>query len=149
MIKVLARPTNNAKQFWGRRKGGKIKCEHFTNFCAGLNEIFCFYESNLSVFVICFNVVEFILFCQNADHPQPTNNFPKQKDLSIIEQRYVRRNAINFNTTVTRLDLFIAIWINAHLVCTSHRSIAVLTGTSNNHIPSIKSGTWWRADIPP
>jgi len=26
MIKVLAGPTNNAKQFSGQRKGGKFKC---------------------------------------------------------------------------------------------------------------------------
>jgi len=45
--------------------------------------------------------------CQNADDPQPTRNFPKQKDLSRTEQSYVSRTAIKVNTTDTHLDLFI------------------------------------------
>jgi len=32
MMKVLARPTNNAEQFCGQRKGGKAKCWHFKKF---------------------------------------------------------------------------------------------------------------------
>ena len=43
MIKVLARPTNNAKQFCGQRKEGNFKYEHFTKFCAGLHEGFGFH----------------------------------------------------------------------------------------------------------
>jgi len=64
MIKVLARPTNNVEQFCGQRRGGKFKCQHFTKFCSGLHEIFGFHEFN-TCFIICFNVVELILFCQN------------------------------------------------------------------------------------
>jgi len=48
MIKVLARPTNNAEQFCGQRKGGKCKCEQLTKFCAGLHESFGFIGFNLS-----------------------------------------------------------------------------------------------------
>jgi len=62
MIKLLSRPTNNAEQFCGQRKGDKFKCDHFTKFCAGLHEIFGFHEFNLSSLVICVNVVELILF---------------------------------------------------------------------------------------
>jgi len=29
------------------------------------------------------------------------------------------------------------------------RSTVVLTGTSNNQVPFMKSGTWWSADITP
>jgi len=32
MIKVLARPTNNAEQRCGQRKERNFKCEHFKNF---------------------------------------------------------------------------------------------------------------------
>jgi len=37
-----------------------MKCEHFTKFCAGLQELFGFDEFNLSYFVSCFSVVELI-----------------------------------------------------------------------------------------
>jgi len=30
MVKVFARPTNNAEQFCGQRKEGKFKCAYFT-----------------------------------------------------------------------------------------------------------------------
>jgi len=66
MIKVVARPTNNKEQFCGLRTGGKFKCEHFTKFCAGLHEIFDFHGFNISSFVICFHVVELILFRENT-----------------------------------------------------------------------------------
>jgi len=62
MIKVFARPTNNAEQFCGQLKEGKFKCKHLTKFFVRLHEIFGFHEFNLSSFVICFNVVELILF---------------------------------------------------------------------------------------
>jgi len=65
MIKLLARPTNNAEQFCGQRKEGNFKCQHFTKFCAALYEIFDFHWFNLLSFVICFSVVELILFWQN------------------------------------------------------------------------------------
>ena len=61
--------------------------------------------------------------------------------------RHVSRTAIKVDTTDTRLDLFIASWITTHLVCSSCRSTSVSTGSSNNRILSIKSGTWWSADI--
>jgi len=60
MIKVLARPSNNAEQFYGQRKGGKFKCEHRTKLCAGLHEIFGFHGFNLSSFVICFHTILFL-----------------------------------------------------------------------------------------
>jgi len=60
MIKVLARPTNNAEPFCGQRKGGKFKCEHRTKFCAGLHEIFGFHSFNLSFLSFIFNVTEFL-----------------------------------------------------------------------------------------
>jgi len=41
--------------------------------------------------------------CQYADEPQPTKIFPKHKDLSRTEQRYVGRTAIKVYTTDTRL----------------------------------------------
>jgi len=62
MIKVLARPTNNAEQFCGQRKGGTFKCEHFTKFFPGLHDIFGFRMTNLSSFAVGFNVVHLILF---------------------------------------------------------------------------------------
>ena len=62
MIKIHERPTNNAEQFCGPSKEENFKCEHFTNFCAGLDEIFGLHGFELPSFVICFNVVEFILF---------------------------------------------------------------------------------------
>jgi len=63
MIKVLAGLTNNAEQSCGQKKGGKFKCEHFTNFFLGLHEIFGLGRiTNLSSFVVCFNVVQLILF---------------------------------------------------------------------------------------
>jgi len=55
MVEVLARPTNNAEQFCGRRKGKKFMCQHFTKFCAGLHVIYWFHWFNL-------NGVELILF---------------------------------------------------------------------------------------
>ena len=58
MIKVLAQPTNNAKPFW-TKKGGNLSAN---KFCAGLHEIFDLHGFNLSSFVICFNLVELILF---------------------------------------------------------------------------------------
>jgi len=66
--------------------------------------------------------------------------FPKQKDLSRTEQRCVRTTAIKINTTDTHLDLFIASWITTHLVCNSCKPTSVLTGTTNNQVPSIKVG---------
>ena len=62
MIKIHERPINTAEQFRGQGKERNVKCEHFTNFCAGLHETFGFHWFSLSSFVICFNVVEFILF---------------------------------------------------------------------------------------
>jgi len=62
MIEVLARPTNNAEPFCGQRKEGKLKCENFTTFSPGLHEIFGLYRTNFSSFVVCFNVILFILF---------------------------------------------------------------------------------------
>jgi len=63
MIKVLAGPTNNAEQFCGQKKGGKFKCVHFTKFFPGLHEIFGLHRiTNLSSFVVCFNVVQLVLF---------------------------------------------------------------------------------------
>jgi len=37
MMKVLARPTNNAERFVDKEEN--FKYEHFTKFCAGLHEI--------------------------------------------------------------------------------------------------------------
>jgi len=68
--------------------------------------------------------------CQNADDLQPTKNFPKQKDLSRTEQRYVGRMA----KTLIRLTLVLTFLLpvespfTTHLVCHSCRSTAVLTG---------------------
>jgi len=62
MIKVLARATNNAEQLCGQSKGGAFKREHFSNFFAGLHEIFGFHRTNLLSFVVCFNVVELFYF---------------------------------------------------------------------------------------
>ena len=70
--------------------------------------------------------------------PQPTKNFPKQKDLSRTEQCYVGKTAVKVNTTDTRLDLLIASRITTHFVCNTCRSTAVLTVTSNNQAPSIE-----------
>jgi len=67
VIKVLARPTNTAEQICGQRKGGALRCEHITKFCVGLHEIFGFHWFNLSSFVICFNMVEAILFLQTIN----------------------------------------------------------------------------------
>jgi len=65
MIKVLARSTNNAEQFCGQRKEKNLSANTSQKFCAGLHELIGFHRLNLSSFVICFNVVEFILFWQN------------------------------------------------------------------------------------
>ena len=65
-------------------------------------------------------------------------HLPKQKDLSNTEQRLVSRTAIKVNTTDTRLDLFITSGTTTHIGC---RPAAALTGTANNQVPSIKSGT--------
>ena len=72
----------------------------FTNVCAGLHDIFGFDGFIISSFVVCFIVAELIYldkiskyvtyveifqiagFCQNADDPKPSKNFPKEKDLS-------------------------------------------------------------------
>jgi len=63
MITVLARSTNNAQQFCVQRKGGQFKCEHFTKFFPGLHEIFSHHRtSNISSFVVCFSMVQLILF---------------------------------------------------------------------------------------
>jgi len=62
MIKIHERLTNNAERFCGQIKERNFKYEHFTKFCAGFHEIFGFHWFSLSSFVICFNVVEFILF---------------------------------------------------------------------------------------
>ena len=60
MIKLLARPTNTAEQFCGQRKERIFVCKYFTNLCDGLLLVFGFHWFNLSSFVVCFNVVEFI-----------------------------------------------------------------------------------------
>ena len=39
--------------------------------------------------------------------------------------------------------------ITAHLVCDSCRPTEGRNCTTNNHVPFIKSGTWWSADIKP
>jgi len=62
MIKVLARPTNTHEQFCGQSKGDAFKCEHFTMFFPGLHEIYGFHRTNVSSFVICFNVVAYNYF---------------------------------------------------------------------------------------
>jgi len=62
MASDIAQPTNNAENICGQKKGGKFKCEHFTNFFPGLHEIFGLNRTNLSFFVVCFNVVQLILF---------------------------------------------------------------------------------------
>jgi len=54
--------------------------------------------------------------------------------------------------TGTRLDLLIEVELLdyiAYFACNSCRSTAVLTGTSNNQATSIKSESWWSADITP
>jgi len=43
-------------------KERNFKREHFTKFCIGLHKIFGFHWFNLSSFVSCFTVVEFIFF---------------------------------------------------------------------------------------
>jgi len=73
MIKVLARPTNNAEQFCGQRQGGKFKRQH--NFCPGWDENFGLHRINLSAFVVCFNVLQSILFCQNLKISSPVTVF--------------------------------------------------------------------------
>jgi len=65
MIKVLARPTNNAVQFCGQRRRTKFKCEHFTKCCPGLDENFGLHRINVSSFVAYLNVKQSILFWQN------------------------------------------------------------------------------------
>jgi len=65
IAKVLARPINNAVQFCGQRQGNNFKCEHFTNFSSGLDDNFGLRRINLPCFVVCFNVVQLILFWQN------------------------------------------------------------------------------------
>jgi len=64
MINVLARSTNNAEQFCGQRKGVKFKSEHFPKFFPGFHEVFRLHRTNFSSFVVCFNVVQLILFGQ-------------------------------------------------------------------------------------
>jgi len=133
----------------------------------GLQEIFGLYRTtNLSSFVVCFNVVQLILFwqndrvfrvrlcqnlpwsktasrCSNADYPQPNKNFPKQKNISRAQQSHVSRTTFKVNRTDTRLHLSFASWITTHIVCSICRCTSVSTGTSNKQILSTKSGTWW------
>jgi len=48
-------PTN---YFVDKGKEANIKCEHFTKLLSGLHEIFGLHSTNLSCFVVCFNVVQ-------------------------------------------------------------------------------------------
>jgi len=76
---------------------------------------------------------------------QMTGNQPKtrkQRGLLRTVQHYVGRTATQVNTTGTRPDLFTTSWSTTHLVSDSYRPAAVLTGTINNHVQSIKNGTW-------
>jgi len=67
---------------------------------------------------------------QNADDPQPTNNFSKQ-GLSRTEQRCVSRTAIKvLNTTDTPFDMLRAESLRPlFAVAVSRKPTAVLTGT--------------------
>ena len=56
---------------------------------------------------------------QNADGPQPTKIFPKQKIVSRTAWSCVCRTAIKGNTTDTRLDRFITTWYTTHFLCNS------------------------------
>ena len=167
MIKVHARPTNNAEQFCGQRKGGNLSAN---KFCAGLHEIFGLHGFNLSSLVICFNLVELILFWQNIKisiqsmfKSSMKQNYrllskcrwPSTKqELSKTEWYFenwiaLRWKKCQVNTTDTRLNLFIASWIIAHLVGNNCRSTAVLTDTNDNQVPSIKTGPCGSADTTP
>jgi len=63
MVKVLAGLTNNAEQSCGQKKGSKFKCGHFTKF---FPVCIRFWASvglpTTHIFVVCFNVVQLILF---------------------------------------------------------------------------------------
>jgi len=76
--------------------------------------------------------------CSPRQMIRATKNVPKQKDFSRTEQGYVSRTALEVNTTDTRLDLLIASWITAHIGC---RPSAAWASTTNNQLPSVKSGT--------
>ena len=144
--------------------------KHFTKFCAGLYEIFGLHGFNFSSFVICFNLVELILFWQNVKisiesmlKSSVKQNYrllskcrwPSTKQVLSTTEWYfenwiaLRRKKCQVNTTDTRLNQFIGSWIIAHLVGNNWRSIAVLTDTSDNQVPSIKSGPCGSADITP
>ena len=170
LIELPTRLTNNAEQLRGQRKGGEVKCEHFTKFCAGLHEIFGFHGFNLSSFVICYNVTELILPWQNIKICTLCWNLPWNKTASPVNMQTNHNQLKSFqnirifrelnNVTLAELlskfirptlvyVLFIASWITAHLACNSCRSTTASTSTSNNQVRSIKSERWWSADIPP
>ena len=167
MIKVLAQSTNNAEPLW-TKTGGNLRANTSKTFA-----LLCmrfFHVFNFSSFVICFNLVELILFWQNVKisiesvlKSSLKQNYrllskcrwPSTKQVLSTTEWYfenwipLRRKKCQVNTTDTRLNQFIASWIIAHLVGNNWRSIAVLTDTSGNQVPSIKSGTCGSADITP
>ena len=83
MLKVLARQTNNAEQFFGQR--GKFNCEHFTKFCIGLYETFSFHRFNISSFFVCFNVVELVSFRQILKYVTYVKIFHEAKLQAFVE----------------------------------------------------------------
>ena len=136
----------------------QFKCKHFTKFCTGLYEIFGLHGFNFSSFVICFNLVELILFWQkikiSIDSMLKSSmkqnykllskcRWPSTKQVLSTTEWYfenwiaLRRKNCQVNTTDTRFNQLIASWIIAHLVGNNWRSAAVLTDTSDNQPSSI------------
>jgi len=85
--------------------------------------------------------------CQDTDGPQPTKTLQSRRIFRELNNDMLAELP-SVLTTDTRLDLFIARWITT-LIFNSCRPTAVLIGTSNNQVPSIKSGTWWSVNITP
>jgi len=100
MIEVLARSTNNAEPFCGQRKEGKFKCENFTAFFPGLHEIFDLHRTNFSSFVVCFHVVQLILFWKNNKISSLCQNLPRNKTASLVKMQMARNQPKTFQKRI-------------------------------------------------
>ena len=86
----IARPTNNTEQLCGQRKGGKFKCEHFKKIFPGFHEIFGLHRTNLASFVVCFNVVQLILFYKKSKHLVCVKIFYETKLQAFVKMQITR-----------------------------------------------------------
>jgi len=77
--------------FVGKVKDASLKCEHFTKFCDGCMRFWPSRDQYL-IFVVCFKVVELILFLQNIKISSLCQNLPTEAKLQTFIKMQMTRN---------------------------------------------------------